>query len=102
MRHWCGHCNSMEPAWKKLESNHPEGVTLSKIEADEYDEYEPSNNEDRPQGYPTLRLYYKGDFIKEYEGDRSFESIYAFIEDFINENPDVKLNNFLEVNKVIK
>ncbi len=92
---WCGHCAAMEPEWEKLQENHPEGVNLAKVESEDYNNYEMSPNEDRVQGYPTVRLYYRDKMVKEFDGERNFETMYQFIEDYLNEHPDAKLNNLL-------
>jgi len=92
---WCGHCAAMEPEWDKLQDNHPEGVNLAKVESEDYENYEMSPNEDRVQGYPTVRLYHQDKMVKEFDGERNFETMYQFIEDYLNEHPDAKLNNLL-------
>ena len=89
---WCGHCSAMEPEWEKLQENHPEGVNLAKVESEDYDNYAMSPNEDRVQGYPTVR-YHQDKMVKEFDGERNFESMYQFIEDYLNEHPEAKINN---------
>jgi len=54
-----------------------------------------SPNEDRVQGYPTVRLYHQDKMVKEFDGERNFETMYQFIEDYLNEHPEAKLNNLL-------
>ena len=92
---WCGHCSAMEPEWEKLQENHPAGVNLAKVESEDYDNYAMSPNEDRVQGYPTVRLYHQDKMVKEFDGERNFESMYQFIEDYLNEHPEAKINNLL-------
>lgn len=92
---WCGHCSAMEPEWEKLQENHPENVSLAKVESEDYNNYEMSPNEDRVQGYPTVRLYHHDKMVKEFDGERNFETMYQFIEDYLNEHPEAKLNNLL-------
>merc|ERR1711934_147310 len=92
---WCGHCVSMEPEWEKLQNNHPDEVSLAKVESEDYNNYDASPNEDRVQGYPTVRLYHQDQMVKEYDGERSFQNMYDFIQEYIDENPKTKLNNLL-------
>lgn len=92
---WCGHCVNMESEWEKLQQNHPEEVSLAKVESEDYNDYEPSDNEDRVQGFPTVRLYHQDKMVKEYDGERSFKHMYDFIQEYINKNPDTKLNNLM-------
>lgn len=92
---WCGHCAAMEPEWNKLQENHPDNVSLAKVESEDYNNYDMSPNEDRVQGYPTVRLYHQDKMVKEFDGERNFETMYQFIEDYLNEHPEAKLNNLL-------
>ena len=94
---WCGHCINMESEWEKLQANHPKEVNLARIEAENYDNYSQSPNEDIVQGYPTVRLYHHNNMVKEYDGDRSFKNMYDFIQNYINEHPDTKINNLMIV-----
>lgn len=92
---WCGHCSSMESEWDQLENKHPEEVKLSKVESEDYDNYQMSPNEDKVQGYPTVRLYHHDKLVKEFDGERNFQTMYDFIQDYINNNPDTKINNLM-------
>lgn len=92
---WCGHCSAMEPEWHKLEENHQEEINLAKVESEDYDNYEMSANEDRVQGYPTVRLYHKDKMVKEFDGERNFDSMYQFLQDYLDDHPDAKMNNML-------
>ena len=92
---WCGHCSTMEPEWEKLQKNHPEEVNLAKVESEDYNNYEMSPNEDRVQGYPTVRLYHRDKMVKEFDGERDFQAMYDFIQEYVDEHPDTKLNNLM-------
>ena len=94
---WCGHCVKMEQEWDKLQAKHPEEVNLARVESNDYDNYNESPNEDKVQGYPTVRLYHQDKMVKEYDGDRSFKNMYDFIQTYIDENPKTKLNNLMIV-----
>lgn len=94
---WCGHCVNMEQEWEKLQAKHPEEVNLARVESNDYDNYQQSPNEDKVQGYPTVRLYHQDKMVKEYDGDRSFKNMYDFIQTYIDQNPKTKLNNLMIV-----
>lgn len=90
---WCGHCVNMESDWEKLSNNHPEEVNLAQIESEEIPQYQKSPGEDDIRGFPTIRLYHRDKLVKEYDGERSFQNIYDFLQEYINNNPETKLNN---------
>ena len=92
---WCGHCNDMKEEWNKLDNNHPEGIKLGKIESSNMPNYNKSMGEKELLGYPTLRLYDKGNLIKEYEGERNYESIYNFVDSYLNKNKKKTKNNLV-------
>lgn len=92
---WCGHCTAMEPEWKKLEDTHQEEINLAKVESEDYNNYEMSANENKVEGYPTVRLYHKDKMVKEFDGERNFDTMYQFLQDYLDENPDIKMNNIL-------
>jgi thiol-disulfide isomerase/thioredoxin len=94
---WCGHCIDMEGEWDKLRKKSPKGLNLAKIESSNMDNYRKSPGEEELRGYPTLRLYSKGDLIKEYDGERSYEGIYNFADDYLKKHNNVKKNNLLMV-----
>ena len=87
----------MKKDWDKLSLNHPKGIKLAKVESSSMDNYKMSPNETQMRGYPTLRLYDKGEMVKEYDGDRSFASMYQFIEDYLKQKQNTKRNNLIVV-----
>jgi len=94
---WCDHCHNMEQDWDKLSNNHPKGIKLAKIESSSMNNYKMSPNETQMRGYPTLRLYDKDEMVKEYDGDRSFGSMYEFIEKYLKSKLATKRNNLTVV-----
>ena len=94
---WCGHCIDMEGEWEKLSNNSPKGLKLAKIESSNMDNYKKSPGEEELRGFPTLRLYSKGELIKEYDGERSYQGIYDFANDYLKKHNNVKKNNLLMV-----
>ena len=47
------------------------------------------------RGYPTVRLYHKNKMVKEFDGERNFDTMYQFLQDYLDEHPDAKMNNIL-------
>ncbi|KIK68097.1 hypothetical protein GYMLUDRAFT_191150 [Collybiopsis luxurians FD-317 M1] len=80
---WCGHCKRLKPTWDLLAdkyANVKDKIVVAKMEAQENDL--PPSVPFRIAGFPTLKFKPAGskDFI-DYEGDRSFESLVAFVEE---------------------
>ncbi|KAF7301708.1 Protein disulfide isomerase [Mycena indigotica] len=80
---WCGHCKRLKPTWDSLADHFApvnDSLTIAKFEAQENDL--PPSVGFSIAGFPTLKFKKAGtrDFI-EYEGDRSLESLIAFIEE---------------------
>ena len=92
---WCGHCLNFKPIWENLKNNHPKGIQFGEVEHNEMNEYKYSKNEKQIEGYPTLRLYYKDKLLKEYDGERNFEDIYKYLEEFIKKNKKISRNNMV-------
>ena len=92
---WCGHCLNFKPIWENLKNNHPKGIQFGEVEHNEMNEYKYSKNEKQIEGYPTLRLYYKDKLLKEYDGERNFEDIYKYLEEFIRKNKKISRNNMV-------
>ncbi|KAI0638183.1 protein disulfide isomerase [Trametes polyzona] len=80
---WCGHCKRLKPTWDSLGehfANVKDRVTIAKMEATENDL--PPSVPFRVSGFPTLKFKKAGtrEFI-DYDGDRSLESLVAFVEE---------------------
>jgi len=80
---WCGHCKRLAPIWDNLGEHFAsvsDQVTIAKLEAPENDL--PPSLPFRVTGFPTLKFKPAGgrDFV-DYEGDRSLESLIAFVEE---------------------
>ncbi|OBZ70429.1 Protein disulfide-isomerase [Grifola frondosa] len=85
---WCGHCKRLKPTWDSLGDRYADvkdRITIAKMEATENDL--PPSVPFRISGFPTLKFKKAGtsDFI-DYDGDRSLESLIAFVEENA-ENP---------------
>ncbi|KAG8341183.1 putative protein disulfide isomerase [Trypanosoma vivax] len=76
---WCGHCNRLKPKWEELarELKGDESLVIAKVDADAH--HDIANQYD-VQGYPTLRLYTKGNKGGVlYEGKRDVAALREFL-----------------------
>ncbi|KAJ7228613.1 protein disulfide isomerase [Mycena pura] len=80
---WCGHCKRLAPIWASLADHYAplkQTLTIAKMEATENDL--PPSAPFSIAGFPTIKFKKAGtkEFI-DYEGDRSYESLVAFLEE---------------------
>jgi len=80
---WCGHCKRLMPIWESLGDRYAavkDRIVIAKMEANENDL--PPSVPFRVTGFPTLKFRPAGsrDFL-DYDGDRSLESLIAFVEE---------------------
>jgi thiol-disulfide isomerase/thioredoxin len=80
----CGHCTRFMPVWEKLSKsglkNGATGAPVKFIKVD-IDNTSVSSKFPETQGVPSIRYHYSYDNFVEYEGDRSYESLVAFIKE---------------------
>ena len=79
----CSHCKRLKPTWDSLGDHYAaikDKIIIAKMEATENDL--PASVPFKIQGFPTLKFKKAGskDFI-DYDGDRTLESLIAFIEE---------------------
>jgi len=75
---WCGHCKSLEPTYNKLGEKFKDhaDIIIAKMDstANEIEEV-------KIQGFPTIKLFKKGDNkIVDYNGERTLEGMAKFLE----------------------
>jgi len=80
---WCGHCKRLKPTWDSLGDHYApfkKTLTIAKMEAQENDL--PPSAPFSISGFPTIKFKQAGtrEFI-DYEGDRSYESLVAFLQE---------------------
>jgi len=90
---WCGHCKRLKPTWDSLGERYSEvkdRLVIAKMEAQENDL--PAIVPFRISGFPTLKFKKAGsrEFI-DYNGDRSLESLVAFVEENAKNPLDPKI-----------
>lgn len=77
---WCGHCKRLAPVWKNLSEKFLGNVEVKIASVD----CTLSDNKDlcsqqEVNGFPTLYIYKNGEKITEYNGSRSLEDLYDFV-----------------------
>jgi len=81
--HWCGHCRNMMPEWNRFEREIPKSckVKIAKIEDSVYSNVK--NEIDLgAEGFPTIKLFNNGKFVKKYEGDRTAPDMLKFVQSY--------------------
>jgi len=94
---WCGHCKRLKPTWDSLGDHFAavkDRLIIAKMEAQENDI--PPSTGIRVSGFPTLKFKPAGgrEFL-DYDGDRSLESLIAFVEENAKNSldPDVPVQS---------
>jgi protein disulfide-isomerase A1 len=77
---WCGHCKNLAPEYKKLAEAFEGHENVAVVDYD----CTAKGNEDLPnkygvQGFPTIKLFKKGEEYLNYEGERKFEAMRAWL-----------------------
>jgi len=75
---WCGHCKAMENEWENLESkcDNDKRLNIARVN-DQY--ISQLNKNPNVQGFPTIKLYKKGNEVKDYSGERDSNSFLNFL-----------------------
>jgi len=77
---WCGHCKSLAPEYKKLAESFVGNDNVAIADFDCTGEgNDVIQNKYGIQGFPTIKLFKKGEEFLSYEGERKFEAIKAWL-----------------------
>ncbi|KAF8914643.1 protein disulfide isomerase [Mucidula mucida] len=90
---WCGHCKRLKPTWDSVGdhfANVKDRVVIAKMEATENDL--PPSVPFRISGFPTLKFKPAGGKSwLDYEGDRTLESLIAYVEENAKNSLEAKI-----------
>ena len=77
---WCGHCKRLQPTWSQLAEKFVgnENVKIAKVDCTLQENRDLCSEQD-VNGFPTLFIYKDGEKISEYNGSRSLDDLFDFI-----------------------
>ncbi|XP_052805194.1 protein disulfide-isomerase A5-like [Mya arenaria] len=76
---WCGHCKKSKPAYQAAADKlADDSKAFAAVDCTGTENKELCEKEG-VQGFPTIKLYVKGKFLTEYNGDRTEEEFYKFV-----------------------
>lgn len=87
---WCGHCKRLAPTWDELGKKfigHPD-VDIVKVDCTLEDNKELCN-EQEVDGFPSVFLFKNGKRISEYNGNRSLEDLYEFVQQHLSAHDEL-------------
>eukprot|EP00270_Netrium_digitus_P017740 TRINITY_DN6592_c0_g1_i2.p1 TRINITY_DN6592_c0_g1~~TRINITY_DN6592_c0_g1_i2.p1 ORF type:complete len:149 (+),score=42.81 TRINITY_DN6592_c0_g1_i2:477-923(+) len=74
---WCGHCKRLAPTWEELGAKvERKDITISRVDCTASKEL---CGKKEIRGYPTLKVFFKGEEVSRYSGPRDVESLHTFI-----------------------
>lgn len=74
---WCGHCKNMKKDFEKAATELKDKAVLVDVDVTEQKEL---GEEYGIKGFPTLKLFSKGEFIADYKGGRKADDFVKYIE----------------------
>jgi len=76
---WCGHCQRLAPTWDKIAKKYSENknIDIAKVDCTEHKDVCTKNG---VKGYPTLKLFHKGEEIEAYKKGRTFSDLDQFLQ----------------------
>jgi len=97
----CFHCHAMMPDWNKVKEHYKKTYisgNIIQLEANDLIKLNYQKINEQIKGYPTLMIFNKGKYIKEYNGNRTSTDIIKYI----NSNLINKINDKQTKKKIIK
>eukprot|EP00667_Euglena_gracilis_P011341 EG_transcript_11583 len=74
---WCGHCQALEPEYEKAAATLKEqGIKIAKVDATQEEKLAEKYG---VSGYPTIKLFKKGEAVKDYRGPRTSSGIVKYM-----------------------
>lgn len=76
---WCPHCTKLDEPLNQLANEYANDsqVKIIKLNADKY---QALGQQEQVQGFPTIRIYKKGNPVANYQGQRTVEGFKQYIE----------------------
>eukprot|EP00878_Enallax_costatus_P000727 GHUV01000840.1.p1 GENE.GHUV01000840.1~~GHUV01000840.1.p1 ORF type:complete len:142 (+),score=26.70 GHUV01000840.1:126-551(+) len=81
---WCGHCKRLAPTWKELADAFKDDKSIKIAHVDCTQDRDVCTTADI-KGYPTLKVYHKGEEVKAYRGARELEALKTFVQETADE-----------------
>lgn len=76
---WCGHCKQMKPEFAQVANLLQKNGVPGRIAAVDCTEHTKIAERFGIQGFPTLKYFVKGKFVKDYDGKRTAQAMFEFI-----------------------
>ncbi|XP_055641781.1 protein disulfide-isomerase A5 isoform X2 [Toxorhynchites rutilus septentrionalis] len=76
---WCGHCKRMKPDFAEVANLLEKNAVSGKVAAVDCTQHTKTAERFEIQGFPTMKYFVRGKFIKNYEGKRTAQAMYDFI-----------------------
>ena len=88
---WCGHCKRLVPTWTELSAKFigNAGVRIAKVDCT-LPEAKELCKQQEVNGFPTLLIYRNGEKLSEYNGSRSLDDLYEFVQRYEKEEVNAK------------
>jgi protein disulfide-isomerase-like protein len=79
---WCGHCKALAPEYDDAAASLKEhGIKIGAVDAEKEKELAKKFS---VSGFPTLKLFHKGELLKDYEGERKADAIYHTMRNWVD------------------
>lgn len=75
---WCGHCKNLAPTWEQL-GKALEGEAGVEVGSVDCTTSKTACTKADIRYYPTLKVFYNGEEVKQYQGARDLESLKTFV-----------------------
>lgn len=77
---WCGHCKRLVPTWKELANEFKDNNSVKIAHVDCTVHRQVCSKADI-KGYPTLKVFHKGEEYKLYKGPRDLDALKKFVQE---------------------
>lgn len=89
----CIHCKMIQPEWEKLKKQLKKkkcnGVLLE-VDSNQLNYINYSSFNNNINGFPTIALYKNGKIVKEYDGNRTSNNMYKFLQPYLIYNKTIR------------